>query len=236
MTRHQESLMFTKGQVTSAGEATFKVNSQTTTQQYGQTKPQQHSVFLGSESQMPSCSCKDWQKNLLPCKHFCAVFNLVPGSSWDSLCLSYRENPLFVLDEECLKHAVDGSDASVTPYAGRRSTVTKPDSKQQTKARKRQKCCNLLKDLADKVYQLQDESYMDRVIVKLEDLLEDIRQHAPHDGSLALSYTPPAKRRCSEAAEHLRPLEKVNRRKMQFSGTVGRRAEMARKMHTSINV
>ncbi|XP_042288518.1 uncharacterized protein si:dkey-31c13.1 isoform X2 [Thunnus maccoyii] len=249
MTRHQESLIFTEGQVTSAGEASFKVNSQTT--------PQQYSVSFGSESRMPSCTCKDWQENLLPCKHFCAVFNLVPGWSWDSLCLAYRENPLFMLDEVCLGHSVDGSDTSVPSYAGCHSTVTKPSNSEQqthagfhspessssstvltnprTKAQKRQRCDSLLKELADKVYHLQDGSYMDRVIEKLEDLLEDVRQHTPHHGPFALSYTPPVKRGCSEAAEHQRPLKK-NRQKLRLPGRVGRRAEMARKMHKSINL
>ncbi|XP_029934407.1 uncharacterized protein LOC115378326 isoform X2 [Myripristis murdjan] len=237
MTRHQESLIFTEGQVTSAGEDSFKVSSQ--------TAPQQCTVSFGSESRMPSCTCKDWQENLLPCKHFCAVFNLVPGWSWDSLCLAYRENPLFLLDEVCLGHATDSSGTSAPSYAGCHSTVTEPsDSEQQTlggchspessssfraKAWKRQKCDSLLKELADTIYHLEDESYMDRVIERLEDFLEDVRQHT---GSLALSYTPPVKRSCSEAAEQLRPLKK-HRRKPQFPGCS---TDIARKMHKSINL
>lgn len=67
-----------------------------------QTTPQQYSVSFGSESQMPSCTCKDWQKNLFPCMDFCAVFNLVPVWSWDSLRLTYRGNPLFALNKVCL--------------------------------------------------------------------------------------------------------------------------------------
>ncbi|XP_056157131.1 uncharacterized protein LOC130131474 isoform X2 [Lampris incognitus] len=235
MTRHQESLIFTEGQVTSAGEASFKVNSQ--------IPPQQCTVYFGSESRMPSCTCKDWHKNLLPCKHFCAVFNLVPGSSWDSFCLTYRENPLFALDEVCLGQSVNGSDTSMPSYSGCHSTETEPSvSKQQnqagcrspessssstvltsprTKARKRQKCRSLLQQLADKIYHLQDESYMDRMIEELEDVLENVRQHTPHDGPLAMLYTPPLKK-C--------------RQKLRSSGRVGRRAEMARKMHKSVNL
>ncbi|XP_074504852.1 uncharacterized protein LOC141775412 [Sebastes fasciatus] len=207
MSRHQESLMFTLDHVASAGEASFKVNIQRDT-----TVPQ-CSVFFGSESQMPSCTCKDWQENLLPCTHFCAVFNLVPEWSWDRLCLAYRENPLFVIDEVCLKHSADGSGTSAPS-----STATNPSASEQqthaesssssTCARKRQKCDSLLKDLADKVSHLQDESYMDRVIEKLEDLLEDVIHHTPHDGPLALLSTPAVKRRRSETAEPLRLLKK----------------------------
>lgn len=242
--------MFTEGQVTSAGEASFKVNCQTTSQQY--------SVSFGSESRMPSCTCKDWQKNLLPCKHFCAVFNLEPGWSWDSLCLSYRENPLFMLDEVCLKNSIDSSGTSVPSYTGCHSTVTNVcDSEQQTyagchsaespssstvltnpstKTWKRQKCSALLKELTDKVYHLQDESCMDRMIEKLEGLLEDVKQNTPNDGSLVLLYTPLVKRRTSGAAEHAKPLKKP-RRKLPLSGGVGHCTDIATtKTHISVNL
>ncbi|XP_062287897.1 uncharacterized protein si:dkey-31c13.1 isoform X1 [Scomber scombrus] len=250
MTRHQESLMFTEGQVTSAGEASFKVNCQTTSQKY--------SVSFGSESRMPSCTCKDWQKNLLPCKHFCVVFNLVPGWSWDSLCLAYRENPLFMLDELCLRHSIDSSGTSVPSYTGCHSTVTNvSESEQQTyagchsvessssstvltnpstKTWKHQKCSTLLKELTDKVYLLQDESCMDRMIEKLEGLLEDVKQNTPNDGSLVLLYTPLVKKRSSGAAEHPKPLKKT-RRKLPLSGGVGHCTDIATtKTHISVNL
>lgn len=105
-----------------------------------------------------------------------------------------------------------------SPESSSSSTVlTRP----RTKAQKRQKCGYLLKELSDKVYCLQDKSYMDSVIKKLEDLLEDVGQHTPHDGPLALSYTPPVKR-CSEAGEHLRPLKNLQRR-LPFCGRVGQK-------------
>lgn len=244
MTRHQESLMFTEGQVTSAGESSFKVNCQTTAQQY--------SVSFGSESEMPSCTCKDWQKNLLPCKHFCAVFNLVPGCSWDSLCLAYREKPLFMLDEVCLGHSVGGSGTAVPSDTGCHYTVMKPSEQltyadchsletsssstvltiPSTKLWKRQKCCTLLKQLADKVCHLQDESCMDRMIEKLDGLLEDVKQHTPHDGSLTLLYTPVVKRRSSGVSEH----QKKPRRKLPLSGGVGQCADIASKTNITVNL
>lgn len=93
-----------------------------------------------------------WHKRQLPCKHFCAVFNLGPGWSWDSLCLAYRKSPLFVLDEVCLDH--DGSDTFVPSYTGCHSTVTEPSDQSsskstvltnpRTKAQESQKCGSLI--------------------------------------------------------------------------------------------
>lgn len=222
MTRHQESLVFKEGQVTSAGEASFKVS--------GQTPSQQHTVSFGSESRMPSCTCEDWQKNLLLCKHFCAVFNLVPGCSWDSLCVTYRENPLFMLDEVCLGH----SDTSVTLYAGgliEPSSGSADLTSARAKARKRQRCGRLIKELADRVRHLQDESYMDGVIKTLKDLLEDVKKHTPPD---ALLNTPPVKRKSPKAAKNPSPLKKP-RQKMPLSGRVDHPAEIAGNKQTQIN-
>ena len=39
-----------------------------------QGKKRVHTVDFGTSSGMPSCTCLDWTKNQLPCKHFFAVF------------------------------------------------------------------------------------------------------------------------------------------------------------------
>ena len=36
----------------------------------------------------------------MPCKHFCAIFQIVPGWSWKRLPVTYRKNPLFLLDTD----------------------------------------------------------------------------------------------------------------------------------------
>ncbi|XP_076139180.1 uncharacterized protein LOC143122207 [Alosa pseudoharengus] len=59
------------------------------------------------------------------------------------------------------------------------------------KAKKRRKCGRLLHEITDLSYHLQDEPFLDSVIGRLTDLLEDVRLHTPHDETLPLSYTPP---------------------------------------------
>ncbi|KAK5927631.1 hypothetical protein CgunFtcFv8_012766 [Champsocephalus gunnari] len=62
----------------------------------------QHNINLGESIIMPSCTCKDWAKHKLPCKHFCAVFNHVHEWGWEKLASGNRDNPLFSLDNACL--------------------------------------------------------------------------------------------------------------------------------------
>ena len=50
-----------------------------------------YTVSFGAESGIPSCSCSDWTKWQLPCKHFFALFRLVPEWSWESLPECYRK-------------------------------------------------------------------------------------------------------------------------------------------------
>lgn len=94
MKRHQESLLYSASDITSAGENIFSVQNQ--------TSQEKHQVNFGKDDEMPSCTCMAWQRHLLPCQHFCAVFTLVPGWSWENLSAAYMNNPLFIFDEVCL--------------------------------------------------------------------------------------------------------------------------------------
>lgn len=52
-----------------------------------------YTVDFGKTTNKPSCSCLDWIKWQIPCKHFFAIFRLVPEWSWDALPRDYRNNP-----------------------------------------------------------------------------------------------------------------------------------------------
>ena len=60
-------------------------------------------VRLHSEtnSDVPSCECRDWSRHCLPCKHMLAVIMRQSGTDgWDSLPCRYRNLPQFNLDPE----------------------------------------------------------------------------------------------------------------------------------------
>ena len=80
------SCSFVKG----CGHRLYMVNSESSNERY--------QVWLGSETQLPSCQCMDYRKNKLPCKHICAIVSL-PDVGWQSLGASFNNHPLFKLDE-----------------------------------------------------------------------------------------------------------------------------------------
>ena len=57
----------------------------------------------GSIDSMPSCSCLDWKKFHLPCKHFFAIFRLRQSWTWKKLPKAYLESPYLTLDNKALK-------------------------------------------------------------------------------------------------------------------------------------
>ena len=61
---------------------------------------QRYQVNIGSTETFPQCSCDDYQKWYLPCKHFFAIFNCFPGFSWQSLPAYYRNSPYMILDDD----------------------------------------------------------------------------------------------------------------------------------------
>ena len=61
-----------------------------------------HTVEFGNEEKLPHCTCKDWNKHLLPCKHICAVLKHVPGNTWDDLGTMYTSNPVLNIDHDCV--------------------------------------------------------------------------------------------------------------------------------------
>ncbi|XP_051723291.1 uncharacterized protein LOC127498220 isoform X4 [Ctenopharyngodon idella] len=218
MKRHQESLLFNARDITSAGENVFSVHSQ--------ISQEEHLVNFGKGDEMPSCTCMDWRRHLLPCQHFCAVFTLVPGWSWENLSTAYRNNPLFTFDEVCLGHSrtvpLTSADLQVEELLKKNqennnspegdSCTSSPERSPSpaapsetilitpsVKAEKREKCATLLKEISDLTCHVQDGTFLDSVTGRLTDLLEDLRRHIPHDDILDLSYTPPSKKTCSSA-------------------------------------
>lgn len=63
-----------------------------------------------SHEQMPSCSCKDWTRWHLPCKHFFAVFKLKETWGWNALPQTYLNSSYLSTDK-------DATDAFFCKYS-----------------------------------------------------------------------------------------------------------------------
>lgn len=63
-----------------------------------------HTVKFGTKhgDEIPSCTCKDWARWHIPCKHFFAVFREVPNWSWESLPTKYLNSAYLTTDNTAL--------------------------------------------------------------------------------------------------------------------------------------
>ena len=60
------------------------------------------SFFTESDDQMPSCTCKDWARWHIPCKHFFTIFREIPDWSWESLPTGYLNSSYLTTDNGAL--------------------------------------------------------------------------------------------------------------------------------------
>ena len=86
-----------------------------------------YAVQLQSSSGVPSCTCPDWLKYRLPCKHMLAVFSTYPAWGWDSLPAAYRNFPHFSLDPSILCRPLE-SDATLHDDGGSGSAHSVADA------------------------------------------------------------------------------------------------------------
>ena len=78
------------------GEGQFEVHSQTSMLDVW------CKVTFGGHDATPSCTCKEWQRTHLPCKHMFAIFRHKPDWGFENLSEAYRTSPFFILDEDLI--------------------------------------------------------------------------------------------------------------------------------------
>lgn len=61
-----------------------------------------HAIDFGKSSSSPSCTCKDWIKWNIPCKHFFAIFKFYPKWNWYALPSSYLNSEYLSSDSATL--------------------------------------------------------------------------------------------------------------------------------------
>ena len=80
-----------------------------------------------TQDNMPSCTCKDWQRFHLPCKHFFAVFQHRPEWQWEQLPKSYLQSAYLSTDSDALARHF-----SITPSSGGISAHENSTGKEST--------------------------------------------------------------------------------------------------------
>lgn len=62
----------------------------------------EHRVQFVAKNHLPHCTCKDWTRWHIPCKHFLAVFTYFPQWGWDRLPKNYLDNEYLSADTSAL--------------------------------------------------------------------------------------------------------------------------------------
>lgn len=71
-----------------------------------------HTVDFGSNAGSPSCSCKDWIRWHIPCKHFFGIFANFSEWNWNSLPKAYLDGPYLSADKGAIStYFTDVEDA-----------------------------------------------------------------------------------------------------------------------------
>ncbi len=98
--RQAKSNSFKEADVSDSNEeGKFEVQGKATT----------HTVNFGTTSGEPACTCKDWVKHRIPCKHFFGVFRFRPQWCWERLPQSYLQSPYLILDQNAIQQYVQES-------------------------------------------------------------------------------------------------------------------------------
>ena len=67
------------------------------------TSGETYRVNFGSDEVLPSCSCYDWKKNLMLCKHMMAVMRCRKDITWESLAPAYKNSNFLKIDVDVIK-------------------------------------------------------------------------------------------------------------------------------------
>ena len=66
------------------------------------TSGETYRVNFGSDEVLPSCSCYDWKKNLMLCKHMMAVMRCRKDITWESLAPAYKNSNFSKMDVDVI--------------------------------------------------------------------------------------------------------------------------------------
>ncbi|XP_050739394.1 uncharacterized protein LOC127009910 [Eriocheir sinensis] len=187
-----------------AGEGEFRLRDKT-------TKGETYRVSFGSESLDPFCTCGDFHKYKLPCRHFCAIFEHYPEWNWHRLPAAYRDNLLFVSDtQNCYEVEVmeepdlvpevvldDGTSAlsDTSSDSSEKIYVKLPRKRKTTRQGLHVKCARVLRQIIDSVYLLKDIEYLQGLHHDLQCKLIEVQLQTPNDAEFHVSA--PRKRRAN---------------------------------------
>nr|XP_022321445.1 uncharacterized protein LOC111123426 [Crassostrea virginica] len=135
-----------------------------------------YNISLGNENEMPSCQCREFKRSHLLCKHFLGIFHHVPGISWDSLPDSYKNNPHFIVDTDCVDTCPLLEDTDI-PYVC--SSELTPDDEVETQCATKHTTLDLqrsAKQVREVLHRLNNLTYIVDSVEKLITLRHNLHE------------------------------------------------------------
>ncbi|WAR12531.1 hypothetical protein MAR_026711 [Mya arenaria] len=177
---------------------------QSQTYLYFHTKNSNATYLLDLSGSLPSCSCPDWKKNHLPCKHMLCILLKVPGSGWETLSAEFKNSPHLNIDMDLFSSVTrdkkqDGlmdSCCSDSPHTPKATTCQKHKVTVGVGSR----CKMLASSLKSMLYLVQTASDYESIYADLMLLHSKVRALVPKESGLL--RRPPRLGRKSNTCKH----------------------------------
>lgn len=196
-------------------------------------------------NKIPYCSCYDWKKFQLPCKHMLAIMSK-HSLTWDSFPVFYRDSPYFKVCNDWFnvknQNEQDNDDIiqdNDTPI-GEAVVYTELPKMKFPKRTFASNIRETLKEIKSVTYMIRNEDELQPYDEQLQIILNEMRLMVPSDDGLLLenncknkikNSTSKKERNFSMQEKNFKTymnLPKPKKRKSKFSGRVGRKNEAAR--------
>ncbi len=190
-----------------------------------------YKVIFGDDHTLPKCTCLDWRRNKLLCKHFCACMKAFPEWGWENLSKEYKRNPLFCLDETIVppdnnfsKNTNTDEQETIMTITGNQPPAQKMDNEDSTplsppemdnkdfrqlppkratgKNALRLKCRNIMKLLSSLTFLLDDKQQLSSLANDLEEILEKAQSTAPQEAGIIIQNSSVKKSSTNKRKHH----------------------------------
>ena len=193
-----------------------------------------YELSFGADDKMPKCSCPDFSRTGLLCKHFFAVFQHNADWKWEALPKSFHENPHLCLDDDVVfktKLSIDSiAEDPIEPPLPAFESLPQIKPKMTAESvimSEAMKCRETLKQITSLTYNIEDANALKELGSSL---------HLIHDKFLCYQVTdentmPVVKKPKKEKKAKEHPTKKylplpVRRKRNAFASRVGERASI----------
>ena len=187
---------------------------------------------------MPKCTCTDFTRTGLPCKHFFAVFEHSQDWKWDALPERYRENPHVSLDNAIVFGNADYDEFSISEGQTDPQQPMVPQPKVQPRMatesqlmHEAMKCRETMKEITSLTYNVVDLNALQELGSSLKALKDKFSSFQPTDEKEnGLDKTINEKRNNERPRKEYLPLPQ-RRKRSAFTNRIGQYASTMRSQY-----